>query len=121
MHVTLTSLQVEPFFISTNQTTNTTFSDLGLRLVVADVTQVTPDFRLTLLDDLDIHGDENYVPIEFAGTIATVFFSVSKIAYQVWMSMCEYVFPQIPSLSHTQWLYLMVAPFFTPRKEYEYD
>ena len=64
-----------------NQTTNTTsFSDLGLRLVVADVTQVTPDFRLTL-DDLDIHGDDNYVPIEFAGTITTVLFSVSHQLY----------------------------------------
>ena len=57
------------------------FSDIGLKLVVADVSLVTSDFKLTRLDDLNIHGDDSYISIEFAGTITAVLFSVS--AYPV--------------------------------------
>ena len=53
------------------------FSDIGLKLVIADVSLVTSDFKLTRLDDLNIHSDDSYISIEFAGTITAVFFSVS--------------------------------------------
>lgn len=53
------------------------FSDVNLKLVVVDVTLVTDDFTLNRLGDLDIHRDDNYVPIEFAGTITALAFSVS--------------------------------------------
>ena len=39
---------------------------------------VTEDFKLQL-GELDIHGDDNYVPIEFAGAIAAVVFTVSVL------------------------------------------
>lgn len=74
--------------------TNSTiqFSDVNLKLVVAGTSMVTEDFKLQL-GELDIHGDDNYVPIEFAGAIAAVVFT---------------------------WLYLLVTPFFSPKTEY-YD
>lgn len=54
------------------------FSDVNLKLVVVDVTLVN-DFTLNRLGDLDIHGDGKYVPIEFAGTITALLFSVSSM------------------------------------------
>ena len=70
--------QVESF-LDSNNLTSAEFSDVGLRLVIVDVTQVTEDFSLSpLLDNTtDIHGNENYIPIEFAGALSAVIFTVS--------------------------------------------
>ena len=113
------------------------FSDLGLRLVVADISLVSPDFSLIpLLSDLDIHGDDKYIPIEFAGAVSAVVFSVSApysplsplflfifilfilfFFFFLWFSL--FIVSLIFSL---QWLYLMMTPYFSPRKDYDlYD
>ena len=70
-------------------------SELGLRLVLADVSLVSPDLTLEpLLSDLDIHGDDKYIPIEFAGAVAAVVFTVSLslshtlATYNLCLSLC---------------------------------
>ena len=45
--------------------------------MVAD-TSLVSDFSLLRLDQLDLHGDDSYVAIEFAGVIVGVLFYVSK-------------------------------------------
>ena len=56
-----------------------TFSDVDLKVVLADVSVIRSDFSLSSLDRLDIHGDDHYVPIEFAGALVGVFFIVSGV------------------------------------------
>lgn len=69
-------------FLSGNNQTTAVFSEVDLKLVVVDVSLVTDNYSLSpLLGDLDIHGNDNYVPIEFAGALAAVFFTVSIIEH----------------------------------------
>ena len=76
------------------------FSDLDLRLVLADISIVSPDFSLApLLTDLDIHGNDKYAPIEFAGAASTVIFSVSLPPFLLLSNFCFFFFLSPSSLS----------------------
>ena len=111
---------------NTNNRTSQEFSDLNLKLLVIDISLVTEDFSLSpgLLEDIDIHGNDSYIPIEFAGTITAVFFTVSPNFYNSLVkhtSTSPSLPPSLP-LSSSQWLYLMISPFFSSRIEYDvYD
>ena len=83
------------------------FSDLDLRLVLADISIVSPDFSLApLLTDLDIHGNDKYAPIEFAGAASTVIFSVSLPPFLLLSNFC--FFFSLPLL----YLFLSLSLFF---------